>query len=478
MAIIPIELLKSPQPRTAGSAKDFNMANAYAENKGSEEEPSWYVRKRPGLTLQNDYSTAGQGRAIFSWEDHVWAVFGDTVYKDGVALTTNTLATTTGKVYFQPTATSLLLQDPTVGNIYEIAESDTALPSPEADPDIPTPQYPGIEVLDTFVFVCSREASSNNGIFNSEAGDATTWLSTSFLTPEIKPDDVVRLGRHINYIVTVGEDSVEFFRDAGNTTGSVLNRIDGYVTLLGAPAGSGDCYENIDDEVYFIAQSDNGGRFVAKYRSLTPERVSNQAVEEALDAEGTDISDAYAYTIRFNGNNFYVLNLPTTANKTFVLNITDGMWSEWSSVVTASENFFNIRDATLHQGATLLQDLTSGEVYTLDNTAFQDDGEDIYVEIQTDRFDGDTFQNKFMWRLAVDADQEASSPTPTLGIAWSDDDYQTFTTNRNVDLSVEEPFLTRCGSFKKRAWRFQHRVNTPLRIKGIRAHIDLGHHGL
>lgn len=474
MAIVDIPLLAQPKGRTATSTKDFRMRNAFIDVKGEEDQDA-YVLKRFGMTEQNDYSEAGQGRGIISWEGHIWAVFGANVYKDGVVLTTRTLGSTTGKIYWAPTGnTKLILQDPTQGDIYVISESDTALVAPEADADIPDPQVPGVVQLDTFTFVGD---STNTRIYNSEAADPTDWVSTSFTTPEIKSDPLVVLGRHINYIIAVGTDTIEFFRDAGNTTGSVLNRVEGYVTLYGAPVGSCDTFQNVDSEVYFVGESENGGRFVAKFMSLTPETVSVDWVEDILTAEGSNISNAFAWTIRYSGHKFYCLTLPTTADTTLVYDINEGKWSEWTSVVTSTEGYFDIAQACEHNGAQLLQGHTTGKVYTLSGTTYQDDSEDIYVEVQTDQTDNNTMANKFVSRTTVIGDQEGSSPTPTLTIQWADDDYQTYSTARTVDLSKEEPMLTRCGHYKKRAWRIQHRANTPMRLLALRMNVEQGHHG-
>jgi len=56
----------------------------------------------------------------------------------------------------------------------------------------------------------------------------------------------------------------------------------------------------------------------------------------------------------------------------------------------------------------------------------------------------------------------------------SDDDYQTWSNFREVDLSKNRPMLTNCGTFRRRAYHFRHQSNTPLRIQAVELMIDLG----
>jgi hypothetical protein len=73
--------------------------------------------------------------------------------------------------------------------------------------------------------------------------------------------------------------------------------------------------------------------------------------------------------------------------------------------------------------------------------------------------------------MYFNADQQAGSK---LQIRCSDDDYQTWTNFREVNLGNKQPVLTNCGTFIRRAWHMRHQGNVPLRIKSVGLQVDLG----
>ena len=68
-----------------------------------------------------------------------------------------------------------------------------------------------------------------------------------------------------------------------------------------------------------------------------------------------------------------------------------------------------------------------------------------------------------------------TSPT-NLAISWSDDDYQTFTTPRNLDISAERFRLTRLGTFSRRAWKYAFTANQPFRAEALELNVETGHY--
>jgi hypothetical protein len=49
----------------------------------------------------------------------------------------------------------------------------------------------------------------------------------------------------------------------------------------------------------------------------------------------------------------------------------------------------------------------------------------------------------------------------------SDDDGQTFSVGRDVDLTLARPRLSRCGSFRRRTHRITHSANNPFRVEAF-----------
>ena len=81
----------------------------------------------------------------------------------------------------------------------------------------------------------------------------------------------------------------------------------------------------------------------------------------------------------------------------------------------------------------------------------------------------DNARNFMSW-AGVRADTAASASN--LGVAFSDDDYATFSTARNIDLSSANKRISACGSYINRAVRLTHSANLACRLEAFLARID------
>ena len=460
--------------REPASASDQRLKNCYVETLGTtKDDIERWVVKRPGLAA-NDTTAVATGRGMYEWNGNVYAFVGNTVYKDGVSI--GTIATATGRVYIDEAAdgTGLLVVHDGA-NFYTIDSADTITTfNNGGDANIPATILPGIIVLDQFLFLGTNDV--NNEIHNSAVGDIGTW-NGDFITSEVRSDPGVAIARYINYIAAFNEDTTEFFFDAANATGTPLSKFEGMVSLIGCAGG--ETVTNVDQKLFWAAKSPDGGRFVAMLDgSFTPQRVSTQAIDEYLDKEGSNLSNAGGMHLRHAGHSLYALSLPTTADKTFVYDVDENLWYEWSSDVSATETHFTGFASTELNGDTLVLDEDNGRIYSFEAQTYQDNtgsAEDIVVEIQTKRFDNAVQLNKFCHRVAPIGDRAPG--TATLNSSFSDDDYTTFATNRGLDLNVKDNFLTRFGVYKRRSWRLQYIANQPLRLVALECEESHGYYG-
>ena len=477
MSVIRFPLAAPLGEREPGDSSDPRLKNCFKEtileDGAQDAKPTVYVTKRWGLKAAVDTSSATAGRGIHTWKGAVYAVVGNQLFKDGVDATSagvRTLDTSTGRVFFAEAdeATDLLVFHDKA-NLYTY-DGTTLLK--EADVDIPGSMVSGIAILDKYCVLMDSAAV----IYNSNVGAVQDWTNGDLLTAEVQADPGVAVSRYINYIVGFGDDTIEYFYDAANTNGSPFNRFDGMGTLIGCAAG--DTVALCDQKLLFVARSPGGGRFVGMMEGgFETKRISTQAIDEILDKEKANITNAYAYHIRQGGKDLYVLTLPTTAARTFVADLDENTWYEWSSDVSDTETYFTGVDATNDDGTTYILDENNGRYYELDPETFQDNtgsAESIKVEIVTKKFDMGTLQNKFLWRLGAVGDETAS--TALLTIQWTDDDYATYSTARTVDVVNSQAWLTRCGMFKRRAFRLQFTANTALRLEALEGNGDTGHY--
>jgi hypothetical protein len=110
---------------------------------------------------------------------------------------------------------------------------------------------------------------------------------------------------------------------------------------------------------------------------------------------------------------------------------------------------------------------TSGKIYqwNTDTPVWTDNGVAYTASAITSRVDFDTENNKRFHKVKLIGDKQAS--TCTIGISWSDDDYVTFSTERNVDMSQDRTYLTQCGMGRRRAFKFTNSTNTPCRLQAL-----------
>jgi hypothetical protein len=458
MADIRVPLFGAQTSRDENLDKDQRFVNCFPEKL---DEENVYVVKRPGLDDTTSTSDTAEARGVFSWSGDLYSVHGNSLYKNGSEVGTNVFSTSSGRVDFAVTADStevLAIRDS--GDIYTTNGSAVTTLS---DGDIPASMEKGLVLLNRYLFALDNDRN----ITNSNLGDSTAWTAGDSIQANLIQDTGRAIARHINYIVYFGSESTLFYSDVGNPAGSPLKLLGGTGLLIGC--ANGDTVVNVERTVIWVAQAHGGGRFIAALEGLQPISLSTKPIEEVLDKEGSNISNAYAFTVRIMGHSFYVLTLPTTAQKTLVYDITEGVWSEWTSDVSDTETYFTGVASTLHSGAIRIQDEDNGKIYTMNPSTFRDNtgsAETIKVEGTTNNWDGGTRAEKFIWRLTVIGDQDGTDAT-NLSVSDTDDDYATFSTARTIDLNDKDPSLTRWGSTKRRAWKYTFQNNRPMRISSF-----------
>jgi hypothetical protein len=169
---------------------------------------------------------------------------------------------------------------------------------------------------------------------------------------------------------------------------------------------------------------------------------------------------------RVAGQMVYCLNL-ASANRSFVYSVDSGMWKEWANTVSSR---FNGISATSKNGVVYVQDVSSGYIHTISPDVYQDAGTNFTVLLQTARSNFGSPNRKYATELNVIGD----TSTGNLGVSVSDDDFATFGTVRNIDMSEQQKNLTRLGAFYSRAHRFTYTANGPLRLQAYVPEFTVG----
>jgi len=513
--------------RSSARDKDQRFINCFQESIKNDVTDSKKVHliKRPGLT-QSTQILAGGGtaRGMHYWDSAYYAVIGSKLYENSTEKLT--LATSSGDVGFiefdNAGVEYLFLTDGTnayvinaAGTVTQVNQTYSAwvtatnyavgnrviptvvngyyyeVTADAGSSSTPEPTWPiviGATVVDGGItWTCSGEyggfptphvatpqfidgymllADYNSGdIYNSDVDNVYGWGGGNFVSAEMWPDVITRLSRQNNQLVAFGSNSTEFFYDAANASGSPFSRNEGTVLQLGCVAPFA-VYEN-ERFLIFIAQSEAGGRAAWMVEGFTPKKVSTEAVERVLDAAGSAIGTAKGYGIRTKGHLFYVINL---AAATLVYDVEEKVWHEWSTnVATAHTTFAYNYQTDIGTGKSALLHNTDGYIYTVEPLIYLDNATAILADAYTQKYDGSTMNRKFMHNLNVIGDLGS-----TYTIRWSDDDYTTW--NSFFTLSTTRPFITRCGSFRRRAFHLRHTANEDFRAEALEFEVDVGTH--
>lgn len=423
-----------------------------------------FCSKRPGLSNSTQPPGASAvGRGIHAWgaNGKIYSVFDNRIYS-GTSAIGATLAGSSGRVWFRETpegASTRVLIACDGSDTYHIQTTDTVDQFDETDSTaFPTSNLGSMALLDGYFFL----AQSDGDIWNSNLNAYTVWTSTNFLRANTHGDNLEAIHLLRDQIIAFGKNSIEFFFNNGNSSGSPLLRID--QNTLGVGLAAKETLAWSGDTLCFVSENASNGdgeRGVWIISGSTAKEISTASINRFLKAEGSSISSATAWMEKVSGQLIYVLNL-SSANRTFVYSVGNGMWCEWESS-TSGQKFRGVAVSSLN-GTVYVQDSSNGRIYTLDSSSFQDSGSAYTATMQTVRSDRGTHKRKSANELEIIGDTSSGDLTVFL----SDDDGANYRTAGVVDMSATRKRLHRLGLYRERAYRLTHSANASLRLQALR----------
>ena len=333
------------------------------------------------------------------------------------------------------------------------------------------PYVSGVVYLDNYIFL----GTTTNRIYSCAVGDPTNWAALDYVTFEQTADVLVGIAKHLNYLIAFGSVSTQFFYDAGTAIGSPLGVSQSYTSEIGCAAG--DSIVSTSNTVLWIGTSKTYGRSVYIMDGVSPTRVSTHNVDKHLAADSLEEVSAFCYTV--SGHTLYILTLHQS-NKTLVYDLNEKMWYTWTQWAMASsdqpnpgtyyESYFRPTFYAQVQGVPYMLDDDTAEIYQLDVDTYQDDGEDIYCRTVTDISDNGTTKRKFFGRLEIIGDKVVG----TMRIRHTGDDYNTWSSYREVNLNAARSQIYLSGADRRRAWEFLVTSNCPLRLDAAEIDFRIG----
>jgi hypothetical protein len=452
-----LPLVAKPNNRGANLLTDARLVNTLAEM--SEDGKGWEIRKRFGFSLAAtpNANTSGQGQ--FGWKGANYSIFGGNFYQNTTQIATG-LDTTNGVYRFQ-----IVGNNPgylVMGNGVKAYWYNGTTFAQITDSNFPASFVKGFAYLDSYMYVMDGqgqiwEATNQN--------DPRTWNALDMIKAQIEPDSGMALAKQINYIVALKAWTTEIFYDAGNASGSSLGSIPGSKQPFGC--ASADLVQQMNDLLIWTSQDQSATYQVVLMQNLQAKVVSTPAIERLL--QGANFTGCYSLLLKHAGHMVYVATLPAS-NLTLAYDIPYDLWHIWTDV---NGNYWPYCAVSYLNGYRYLQSPTTGAFYSMDMDYVypNDNGVIVPADIYTPNFNAGTDRTKTLSQMRFEADVKKGS---LLYHRNTDDDYQSWTGMRRIDLSDNLPILTNCGQFRRRAWHFRHMSNTSLRLRGIYLQMAVG----
>lgn len=357
----------------------------------------------------------------------------------------------------------------TVGYFYPSGGSLTQI----TDGNFPVNLTGHVAHLDGFMFVMTQDGK----IYNSNLNSVSVWSADGFISDDNYADVGTGLARIGDNIAAFGRESNSLYRNAGNPSGSPLQRIPGSASKVGASlflptATARKNIVNVGDTVYWIGIDSITGR-IALYRleGGTPKPVSDAQTDNYL-ANNTATGIAGAFSMY--GQTHVLLQTNGTTAPCFCVDT--NIWWTFQVGPTGAQYFSAIAGSPSGAVATGTgggAGAASSLWNTTSNGGWQDSNANYVVSIQTAPLDFGASQRKFFKSAEIIGDVSAASSSLTL--TYSDDDYASFGGSVTLDASAgNRARATRLGSSRRRSFRIVESSNRAFRAEALEIVYEVG----
>lgn len=204
--------------------------------------------------------------------------------------------------------------------------------------------------------------ADTNRFYVSGLLDATDWTTNGASLVSVFPDNLVSMLVDHREIWFWSATKAVVYYDSGATF--PFDVVPGGYIEQGCAAKFSPV--KLDNTVFWLGSDDRGSAVVWRAQGYTPVRVSNHAIEFAM--QGYDrVDDAIGYSFQMQGHYFYQLYFPS-AGKTWRYDTATNMWHEvgfWN----VNYGFFEAHHSQVHTfnfGKHLVGDWQSNKVYDME----------------------------------------------------------------------------------------------------------------
>lgn len=223
--------------------------------------------------------------------------------------------------------------------------------------------------------------------------DPTMWA-----TAERAPDNAECVISDLKSLWIFGPDGGEVWYNSGDTD-FPFERISGAYIEIGILAPS--TAVSYDNSIFWLGSD----RSIYRTNGYSPQRISTEAVEHAINA--AQIDDAFAYAYTEEGHRFYVITFPSL-RMTWCYDMTTGGWHERGHYEHGRHhsNCF-----CFAYGKNLVGDFQSGTIYVMDMDVYDDEGAPIVREMIPPQLMTNDFVTMYALELNLDQGENFSRTT-------------------------------------------------------------------
>ena len=402
----------------------------------------------------------------------VFSVHGNTLYSidnGGTPTAIGAIGTSTGDVSMVDNGTYLMLVDGAGGWYYDMTGGGTL--TQVADGNFMTTPVT-VDYQDTFFIVTSN---SSRQFQLSDNDDPTTWPALNIGFAGAGGGNLLAGRVSNNILQLMGSNFIEFRQNTG-AADLPYKRIPGSAQQFGLK--STFSLDEFDNSLTGVFGNKQGSREIARMNGFSRKKLSDPDIDDLLQTYST-VEDAVGYSVMSGGHPLYIVSFPTAD----VTHVWDGLaqaWTRWEA--TDGTRFWGAKAAIL-QNKTLISDRRNGNIYQMDLTVYDDDGEEIPLEITS----------KHLWQddkyiqvdtLQIDMEQGVGTAVgqgsdPVIDLQVSKDGGNSFTSVGLRSIGKVGEYTTRViwrSLGTARDWVFRLRMTDPVKrvITGASAEITVG----
>lgn len=334
-----------------------------------------------------------------------------------------------------------------------------------------------MEHMDGYAFI--MDATSR--IWNSDVNSLANWTATSFITKGIQIDSPVGLARLNLKLLAFGQESVEVFYNAGNTTGSPLGRISNLAANIGlvatvrnatsnAVGGGTHYYATLENRIYFVGSrsgvsessiSKNCGLYAFDGSEFG--KVSTGYIDKILSEKSSNNSIYSVNVVSIQGQSGIAvcLSVPSASTQRSLVFFPEWKeWFEWTSTI-----FSPVNGGGYHLGIVQPQKL-----FTFAATDNWQDNGTSYQYFSQFKLPTKGSPRNVLNMYGVDADTARTANDLTVEI--SRDDCVSFSTLGTIDLTQDRKVLFRGGAFRNAHIRLGNTNAVETRIHNFIARVN------